>query len=293
VRAVIAPNLVAPVILGLPFLSHNSIVVDHAARTVIDKSQNFDLMNPTVRPPPPAPKRKLRDIFNKIKDDRTLMVAELKMVCAERKNLMRNKVEPVRPFDVIAAVRIRVETLAAQEQLDRMSDAVKTKYSKVFNPIPHVDELPTDVYCRIKLKDVNKTFTTRSYSSPRKYKEAWATLIQQHLDAGRIRPSNSAHASPAFLVPKSDTAVLPRWVNNYRQLNANTVLDTFPLPRVDDILADCAKGKIWSKMDMTNSFFQTCVHPNDVHLIAMTTPLGLYEWLAMPMGLKNSPPIHQ
>jgi hypothetical protein len=62
---------------------------------------------------------------------------------------------------------------------------------------------------------------------------------------------------------------------------------------VDDILADCAKGKIWSKMDMTNSFFQTRVHPDDIHLTAMTTPLGLYEWLAMPMGLKNSPPIHQ
>ena len=46
-------------------------------------------------------------------------------------------------------------------------------------------------------------------------------------------------------------------------------------------------------MDMTNSFFQTRVHPDDVHLTAMTTPLGLYKWLAMPMGLKNSPPIHQ
>ena len=293
VRAIIAPNLVSPVILGLPFLSHNSIVVDHAARTVIDKVLNFDLMNPSVRPPPVPPKRKLRDIFNEIKDDRTLMVAELNMVCAERKVLMRRKFEPVRSVDVVAAVRVRIETLAAQEHLDRMSDAVKDKYSKVFNPIPHVDELPTDVYCRITLKDATKTFTTRSYSSPRKYKEAWAVLIQQHLDAGRIRPSNSAHASPAFLVPKSDSAELPRWVNDYRQLNANTVLDAFPLPRVEDILADCAKGKIWSKMDMTNSFFQTRVHPDDIHLTAMTTPLGLYEWLAMPMGLKNSPPIHQ
>jgi len=67
----------------------------------------------------------------------------------------------------------------------------------------------------------------------------------------------------------------------------------FPLPRVDDILADCAKGKIWPKMDMMNSFFQTCIHPDDVHLTAVTIPLGLYEWLAMPMGLKNSPLIHQ
>ncbi|GBE82211.1 hypothetical protein SCP_0405940 [Sparassis crispa] len=82
-------------------------------------------------------------------------------------------------------------------------------------------------------------------------------------------------------------------VNDYRTLNANTVLDSHPLPRVEDIIANCAKGKIWSKMDMTNSFFQTRVHPDDVHLMAVTTPLGLYEWLAMPMGLRNSPPIHQ
>ena len=44
---------------------------------------------------------------------------------------------------------------------------------------------------------------------------------------------------------------------------------------------------------MTNSFFQTKVHPDDVYLTAVTTPLGLYEWLVMPMGLQNSPAIHQ
>jgi len=262
-------------------------VVDHAARTVIDKVQCFDLMNPTIRPPPPIPKKRLNEIFKDLKADRKVMVAELNMVCNDRLNMIRYKFDAVKPVDVVAAVRVRVETLAAQEQLDKMSKAVKAKYSKVSNPIPHVDQLPTDVYCRIKLKDASKTINTHTYTSLWKYKAAWAELIQQHLDAGRIRPSNSAHASPAFLVPKSDPTVLPRWVNDYRQLNANTVLDAFPLPRVDDILADCAKGKIWSKMDMTNSFFQTRVHPDDIHLTAMTTPFGLYEWLAMPMGLKT------
>jgi hypothetical protein len=222
-----------------------------------------------------------------------LMVAELKWICAERRNLIKNKFETIKPVDHVAAVRQRIEVLAAQDKLRKLSTDIISEFPDVFSPIPHIDSLPTDVYCRIKLKDLAKLIHTRSYSTPRKYREAWATLIQQHLDAGRIRPSNSAHASPAFIVPKSDLTVLPRWVNDYRELNANTVLDAHPLPRVDDILADCAKGKIRSKMDMTNSFFQTRVHPDNIHLMVVTTPLGLYEWLAMPMGLRNSPPIHQ
>ena len=62
---------------------------------------------------------------------------------------------------------------------------------------------------------------------------------------------------------------------------------------VDDILADCAKRHIWSCLDMTNLFFHTRVHPDDIHLTAVTTLFGLYKWTAMPQGLKNAPPIHQ
>ena len=141
---------------------------------------------------------------------------------------------------------------------------MKTEFKDVFSEISHLDELPTDVYYHINLQDASKTVQTQSYSTPRKYREAWVTLIQQHLDAGRIHPSNSFHTSPTFMVPKSDITVSPRWVNDYRMLNVNMVLDAHPLPQVDDILADCAKGKIWSKLDMTNSFFQTRVHPDDV-----------------------------
>jgi hypothetical protein len=150
-----------------------------------------------------------------------------------------------------------------------------------------------DVVAEIHIKNAEKTIKSRSYPSPRKYKEAWQILIQQHLDAGRIRPSSSPCASPAFIVPKANPNVLPRWVNDYRQLNENTVTDSHPLPRIDDILNDCAKGTIWGTIDMTNSFFQMRMHPDHVHLTAVNTPLGLYEWLVMPMGLKNAPAIHQ
>jgi len=44
---------------------------------------------------------------------------------------------------------------------------------------------------------------------------------------------------------------------------------------------------------MTNSFFQTRVHLDDVHLTAISTPFGLYEWPVMPMGGCNAPATHQ
>lgn len=70
-------------------------------------------------------------------------------------------------------------------------------------------------------------------------------------------------------------------------------MDSYLLPHIDDILNDCAKGKIWGTIGMTNSFFQMRMHPDHVHLMAVNMPWGLDEWLVRPMGLKNAPAIHQ
>ena len=68
---------------------------------------------------------------------------------------------------------------------------------------------------KIKLKNAEQTIKTHTYTCPWKFHEAWKTLIQEHLDAGQIRPSSLPHASPVFIIPKADSSVLPRWVNDY------------------------------------------------------------------------------
>lgn len=194
----------------------------------------------------------------------------------------------------VAAVQTQVETLVSVEQL-RLKDAkFKAKYLDLFPPdVPDVCELPDDVLMNIKLKEELKPMVARAYSCPRKYRDGWKTLIQQHLAAGHIRSSNSEYVSPVFIVPKADPTVLPRWVNDYQKLNANTIPDNHPLPLVNNILRDCAGHKYYRKIDMTNSFFQTKMHPDSIKFMAVNTPFGLYEWLVMPMGLHNSPAVHQ
>jgi hypothetical protein len=221
------------------------------------------------------------------------MLEELVLVCKKHLEMGKGVPEEIAPLNVAAMIKQRIEVLSLQEKFVSLEKDFLTEFKDVFEPLPHVDKLPRNVTARIKLKDAEQTIKTRTYACPRKFREAWQTLIQQHLDAGRIRPSSSPHASPAFIIPKADTSVLPRWVNDYRQLNRNTVTDSHPLPRIDDILNDCAKGKIWGTIDMTNSFFQTRMHPDDIPLTAVSTPFGLFEWMVMPMGLRNAPAIHQ
>jgi urease gamma subunit len=150
----------------------------------VDKSTGFDLLHPTAPPSPPLPKQKLKDFFHKLKEDHKLMLAELKMVCARRKRDLVHLHKKVRPPDIVATIHQQIENLATMEILKQLGKDVVTEFKDVFEPIPHIDDLPMDVYCRIKLKDPFKTVQTHSYSTPRKYKEAWYTLIQQHLDTG-------------------------------------------------------------------------------------------------------------
>ncbi|KAJ7785793.1 hypothetical protein B0H16DRAFT_1753716 [Mycena metata] len=196
VRTLIAPNLCADVILGLPFLTRNHIVVDHNARTAVDKRINYDLLGPPIAPTPKVPKVKLREKLRKTKADHKLLAEELKSICADRLQRLTDAglFESVREVDVVAAIRQKISHFEESERRQKLGDKLKSEYRPIFEPIPHVDNLPTDVLCEIKMKDAYQSISKRSYQSPRKYKDAWQILIQKHLDAGRIRPSNSPYA---------------------------------------------------------------------------------------------------
>src|SRR6202522_3861883 len=169
------------------------------------------------------------------------MIDELTIVCQKLRPIIDSSLEKTADLDIVSAVRQRIESLALEASLRKEEAEIREDFRDLFEPIPHVNRLPTDCLAEIYLKDPTLHVKGRTYPCPRKYRESWQILIKQHLDAGRIRPTSSPHASPAFIVPKTDPNALPRWVNDYRQLNANTIVDSHPLPCADDILNDCAQ----------------------------------------------------
>jgi hypothetical protein len=157
---------------------------------------------------------KHRNLQQSIKKQQKLLLLQLNLVGRTKKEKIENECRASNGIDVIVAICERIKILADKAKLMEQGDKLRTEFKDVFDPLPHDDDLLNEILCKINLKDASLSIKTCSYSCPRKYRNAWKTLIQQHLDAGRIRPSSSQYASPAF-IPKSDPTVLPRWVNDY------------------------------------------------------------------------------
>jgi putative transposase len=68
-----------------------------------------------------------------------------------------------------------------------------------------------------------------------------------------------------------------------------TKTDSYPLPYIDDLLFRLGGANIFSKFDLYSGFWQMPLNPSDAEKTAFTTPLGLFEWITMPFGLKNAP----
>ena len=136
---------------------------------------------------------------------------------------------------------------------------------------------------------------TGSASPRRQSPRRMPFLVRQEVTSmqatGIIQPSKSPWASPIVLVQKKDGS--HRFCVDYRELNSVTKKDTFPLPRIDDLLDQLGRAKYFSTLDLASGFWQIRVHPDSVEKTAFVVPQGLYEFNVMPFGLCNAPSVSQ
>ena len=126
---------------------------------------------------------------------------------------------------------------------------------------------------------------------PQMYDEVKAH-IQEMLDLGAIRPSNSPWVSAIVLVRKKDGRL--RFCIDLRKLNNRTVKDAYSLPRIESILDSLGGAQIFSTLDLKAGYWQVEMAEECKAYTAFTCgPLGFYECDTMPFGATNAPATFQ
>ena len=157
------------------------------------------------------------------------------------------------------------------------------RHKQVFSDKPGLCKIGVH---EIKLKPGYVPKRKVAYRIPEKLRAEVDRQINDLLDQGLIIPSNSPYASPIVCVMKKDGSV--RLTCDYREINAGTVDDAFPMQNAQDLLLKVGRCKWITCLDCSQGFYQIAMHTDSIDKTAFISHAGLFSWTRMSFGLKNA-----
>lgn len=169
------------------------------------------------------------------------------------------------------------------ESLENLLESVKDIFEDKTETVPHIEHfINTGTHTPI---------SCAPYRLSPAMKDKLKIEIAEMLKKGIIEEGESPWAFPVVLIPKKTGEV--RVCVDYRKLNAITITDKYPLPRMDDLLHAAKATSYMSTIDLKSGYWQIKMSEKDKNKTAFTTPFGIYIFKRMPFGLKNAPATFQ
>ena len=103
-----------------------------------------------------------------------------------------------------------------------------------------------------------------------------------------IEPSISPWRAQVVIVKDPDSGHRKRMCIDYSQtINQYTELDAYPLPRMEDLINDLAKFKVYSTFDLKSAYHQIPISEKDKKYTAFEANGKLYQFRRVPFGVTN------
>lgn len=135
------------------------------------------------------------------------------------------------------------------------------------------------------------TVRRMSYRIPERLLVSLKKEVDLMLSLGIIQPSKSEWCNPVVLVPKKDGTI--RFCIDFRYLNSISKFDSYPTPRIDDLIERLGKAKYLTTIDLCKGYWQVPLTQQSRELTAFRTPWGLFQFTVLPFGLHGAPATFQ
>ncbi len=142
-------------------------------------------------------------------------------------------------------------------------------------------------------KEGSKPRFYRARQVPYAMREPVAREIDRQVALGILEPVKfSPWGTPVVPIRKKDGSI--RLCGDYKiTVNRETITETFPLPRVEDLLASLAGGTAFSKLDLKQAYQQVALDDEAKRMVTINTHKGLYQVNRLPFGVASAPSLFQ
>ena len=116
--------------------------------------------------------------------------------------------------------------------------------------------------------------------------EACRKEIEMLMEYDMIEPSKSPWDCGVVMAKKKGGQL--RFCCEFHYLNAVTMKDAYPIPRIDESLSKLGDAKFFTTLDLGSAFWQVPLRKQDREKTGFACELGLFQWKRMPFGLCNA-----
>ncbi len=205
---------------------------------------------------------------------------------------------PENPFEITFVKEVDAESLlkkihlsgsaSLQEHIYELCEEFIDIFSETVRPNP-ADIPPMEIKVNLEKWHSNKHRgppRPQTKSKQREIEKQVSGYVQLHV----VEPSTAAYYSQVHLVPKPNPDEW-RFCLDYVKFNDCTEgIEGWPIPNISHMINRIGekKPKIFGVMDMTAGYHQAPLSKSARMLTAFICFMGVFQWLRVPMGLKNA-----
>ena len=195
--------------------------------------------------------------------------------------------QPVRlpNSEMLANLSCCFQHLTAEQQRDL--EVPIGQYNCLFSDVPtRTSVLKHD----IEVNDA-RPIKQHAYRANQTKRQLMKQEVEYLLQNDLASASSSPWSSPCLLEAKSNGS--PRFITDFRKVNAVTVRASYPLPRMEDCIDNLGTANFVSKLDLLKGYWRVPLTDRAREISAFVTPDHFCQYNVMAFGMCNAPATFQ